>query len=308
MTAAGSLLVLGTAQLGGSYGIANRSGIPSQEAAVAMVEAALEGGIDTFDTASGYGASEEVLGRALATLGVAEHVHVVTKVLPMAPEVLADAGLARAAIEASLDRSRERLRLATLPTVLFHREEDAVHLPALAELRYAGWCEHIGVSVSNFAGPAAGFARTPGVDALQVPLNVFDRRHLEGGTLAAAQQNGVTVYVRSVFLQGLVLMPEEQIHPQLHDIIPARRAVHSLAAEAGLSPAELAVRYVLSQPGDVRLVLGAETLEQVRANVVLASSGPLPADLVAATDAVVGDLRRFLVTPNDWVGLIPPGS
>ena len=58
----------------------------------------------------------------------------------------------------------------------------------------------------------------------------------------------------------------------------------------------------------MRLVLGAETLEQVRANVVLASSGPLPADLVAATDAVVGDLRRFLVTPNDWVGLIPPGS
>jgi aryl-alcohol dehydrogenase-like predicted oxidoreductase len=308
VTEPSSLLVLGTAQLGGAYGIANSSGAPSQDAAVAMVEAALEGGIDTFDTASGYGASEDVLGRALATLGVAEDVHVVTKVLAMAPEVVADESLARAAIEASLEHSRERLGLTTLSTVLFHREEDAAHLSALAELRRAGWCQNIGVSVGNFPGLASELARTPEVDAVQVPLNVFDRRHLEGGTLAAAQHAGVTVYVRSVFLQGLVLMPEERIHPLLRDIIPTRRAVHALAAEAGLSPAEFAVRYVLAQPGDVRLVLGAETVEQVRANVALASGGPLPADLVAATDVVVGDLRRFLVTPNDWVGRIPPGS
>ena len=53
-------LCLGTAQLGSAYGIANTVGQPTRAAAIEMVQFAVKQGIRWFDTAQGYGESEEV--------------------------------------------------------------------------------------------------------------------------------------------------------------------------------------------------------------------------------------------------------
>lgn len=63
-------LVLGTAQLGMSYGIANKTGLPDLATATAIVQTAWESGICEFDTAQAYGKSEQVLSQALSELGV----------------------------------------------------------------------------------------------------------------------------------------------------------------------------------------------------------------------------------------------
>lgn len=57
-----SALSLGTVQLGLSYGINNADGKPSQETANAILNAAIDGGINTLDTAGAYGDSEVVIG------------------------------------------------------------------------------------------------------------------------------------------------------------------------------------------------------------------------------------------------------
>ena len=77
MTALG----LGTAQLGVAYGISNRSGRPSEAEASAILECALEQGIDTIDTAPAYGESEALLGRLLPA---GADVRIVTKTEPLA--------------------------------------------------------------------------------------------------------------------------------------------------------------------------------------------------------------------------------
>ena len=75
-------LVLGTAQLGMSYGIANSMGQPDQDVANAIVREAWDSGICKFDTAQAYGDSERVLGAALNVLGVVSVAKVISKLDP----------------------------------------------------------------------------------------------------------------------------------------------------------------------------------------------------------------------------------
>jgi aryl-alcohol dehydrogenase-like predicted oxidoreductase len=117
-------LILGTAQLGQPYGIANKSGQPDQTTATAIVQAALDGGVSTFDTAQGYGQSEIVLGSALKQLRAADKVKIISKLSPTL--TLADAGRLSSSVRNSLDR----LGVSMLYCCMFHREE---HLSLLNE-------------------------------------------------------------------------------------------------------------------------------------------------------------------------------
>src|SRR5580692_73797 len=128
-----SRMILGTVQFGMPYGVANRTGQPEYRDVVKIVAAAIEGGVNCFDTAASYGTSEQVLGQALRELNAAERATVVTKVRPLNPVELADPALAAQAIEDSVAESRRRLRLDCLPIVLFHREADAQYSDVLAD-------------------------------------------------------------------------------------------------------------------------------------------------------------------------------
>ncbi|MBC8113282.1 MAG: aldo/keto reductase [Candidatus Saccharimonas sp.] len=295
-----SRLMLGTVQFGMPYGVANRTGQPEYRDVLAIVAAAVEGGVNCFDTAAAYGTSEEVLGRALHELGVADQVVIVTKIRPLSPAELSDSTLASRAIEQSVADSRRRLRLDCLPVVLFHREPDAVHRNVLDELQANGWVRHVGVSCDNRPGPAAEFVAGGNMSALQLPGNVLDQRHQRSGIFREAASQGVAVFLRSVYLQGLLVMPEHDIPPELRDVVPVRRKLELLAGEAGLSLAELALRYMLSQGGIMCVITGVETVAQVRDNLAIFDRGPLPTDLLAAIDAVSIELPETTITPSLW--------
>lgn len=295
-----SRLMLGTVQFGQPYGVANRVGQPDYGDVVAILAAAIDGGVTCFDTAAAYGTSEEVLGRALREVRAMDRVTVVTKVRGLSPEEKACPTLAAHAIEASVERSRRRLGLDRLPMVLFHREADAVHLDRLLELRDRGWISEVGVSCDNRPGPAADLAARAGVAALQIPTNILDLRHPRAGSFAAAADRGVAVFVRSVYLQGLLLMPEAEIPVPLRPVVPARRALEAIASRAGMSLAELAVRCMLGLPGTTSLVMGVDTVAQLRENVAIVARGPLEADLATAVAAAAPDLPETVVSPQFW--------
>jgi len=295
-----SRLMLGTVQFGMPYGIANRTGQPNFEDIVAIVSAAVEGGVTCFDTAAAYGCSEEVLGRVLHALAMVGRVIVVTKVRALTPEELDSPTMAERAIIESVAESRRRLMLDCLPIVLFHRESDAAYMETLFTLREKGWISHCGVSCDNRPGPAARFIADDMASALQVPANILDRRHSGSGVFEQAQSKNVAIFIRSVYLQGLLVMPEDQIPRTLQPIIPARRALSSLADEAGMSLAELALRYMLSQPGVTSVLTGVETIQQVHENLAMFARGRLTDDVLAAIDRTELPLAEQLLTPAQW--------
>ncbi len=296
-----SRLMLGTVQFGLPYGIglANRSGQPSYETARSIIAAAYEGGVNCFDTAAGYGTSEEVIGQALAELGICDKVAVVTKVVHLAQD-LSSARAAEEAITASVLRSLKRLRLETLPVCLFHQENDFRYAGILLKLKEKGLVRHIGASVSFRPDVCAEILGSGLVEAIQVPANVFDHRYDRAGIFSEASKSGVAVFVRSVYLKGLIFLSDEETLPELSPIIPVRRRLKILAAEAGMGLAELAVRYDLSIPGATSVLVGVDSVEQMRQNLALFSKGPLDAGLVRAIDDAVPDLPEAVITPYFW--------
>jgi aryl-alcohol dehydrogenase-like predicted oxidoreductase len=283
--------MLGTVQFGLEYGIANESGKPSFDRVCEIVKTAFEGGVTALDTAAAYGTSEEVLGAALERLGLREAMTVVSKVPPIPDGTDVEA---ERFIERSLRESLRRLRLGRLAVCLLHREEDLRHLPLLEKMVGRGLTDGVGVSLDSnrFLAEAAS------VRYLQLPCNLLDRRF--DAFWPVAMQKRIHVFARSVYLQGLLLMPEARIRPNLSAVIPVRRDLEAVARETGCTMAELCMRYVLSNPAVASVLTGVDTPEQMRENLRVAALGPLPAAVLGRVQACVPDLPEPLVRPALW--------
>ncbi len=286
-----SRLMLGTVQFGLEYGVANVAGKPSFDSVCEIIKTAYEGGVRALDTAAAYGTSEEVVGRALEQLGLREAMTVVSKVPPIDAKNDAEA---ERLIEQSVLRSLQRLRLKRLEVCLLHREEDIRYMPLMVKMVDKGLIGGAGVSLDSdrYLAQAASACN------IQLPHNVLDRRF--DSFWPVAVQNKIHVFCRSVYLQGLLLMPEEKIRPGLAEVIPVRRTLEEIAAQAGYTMSELCMRYVLSNPAISSVLTGVDTVAQMRENLRLAALGPLPVEVLERVRSCVPELPESLIRPALW--------
>lgn len=296
-----SRLMLGTVQFGMPYGIANTRGQPDYRRAVEICEVALEAGIRSFDTAAAYGSSEEVLGRALRELGALDDAFIVTKARHLQAEERANPVEAGRAIERSVQASRRRLGLDCIPLVMFHHQSDAVHAHALDNLRERGWLRQIGFSLVD--PPVSPLSIDSRFTAVQVPGNLLDRWLRNPAIAASLSRPGLGVFIRSVYLQGLLVMPLESVPAHLADVLPIRRRLAAIALEGGMTEAEMALRYVLGLNVAKRVLVGVETPEQLRGNIRMARKGPLPPNILADIAAAVADVNERILAPSGWSAL-----
>jgi aryl-alcohol dehydrogenase-like predicted oxidoreductase len=168
-----SKLTLGTVQFGLDYGVANSFGKPSYETARNIISKAFDSGVTAFDTAAAYGESEKVLGRAFDELGIAGSVVPITKTAHI-PEETRDAEAERL-FEASILSSLSNLRLDSLPLLLMHTEKDIRYWNAIRKFRDKGLAARLGISIDT-AAAADSALNLDGVEAIQVPMNILDRR------------------------------------------------------------------------------------------------------------------------------------
>jgi aryl-alcohol dehydrogenase-like predicted oxidoreductase len=306
----GAAFVLGTAQLGRSYGAANTLGMPDEAAAGALIDAALEGGVTILDTARAYGAAEERLGRALQRRPAGASVTVVTKLDPLdGLSPVTPAAEAVRAAQASLDASRRALRRDRLDTVLLHRAEigdlwKGAVWRLLREDRTAGRIGRIGVSTTTPAETLRALA-DPDVDALQFPTNPLDHRWRDAGLRKALSRRGdVTVHVRSVLLQGLLAGSPGTRWPSVPEPwTPVRLTAlfAGLAAELGRAgPVDLCLAFVRALPRIDGIVVGTESVAQLRANLGYFSRPPLTADELALVIDRMPEFPETFLDPSRW--------
>ena len=303
-----SRMTLGTVQLGlERYGIANTTGRPEAEAAAELVRSAVWHGVTAIDTAQAYGLAEARIGQALSTLppGLAQ---VVTKLSPMKwlDETATDE-MVRTAVEQSVFASCHGLRCRSLEVLLLHsaehlRSHGGRVLKAVKALKERGVIRELGVSVYT---PEQALETLQDAELLhlQIPTNLMDRRWDRAGVPAAlAQRPEVTVYARSAFLQGALLLPPER-WPQ----VAAGRAqawcaqLDRLVAELGRqSRADLCIAHVLAQPWIDSVVLGMETAAQLQTNLQLVRQPPLSAEALRAIEAAFADVPDTVLNPSLW--------
>jgi aryl-alcohol dehydrogenase-like predicted oxidoreductase len=296
--------VLGTAQLGSAYGVTNTAGAPTPDRVRAMLSAAVDVGVTTVDTAAAYGNSEEALGDALAADAGLGALWPITKLEPLEGwRALDERSLVRA-VRSSVDRSRLRLRLDRLPLLLLHRPEQrtargGIVWSVLRAMVDEGRVASLGVSVYQPDDALAAIA-DPVVACIQVPINPLDTRHLDASVPDRARAAGTALFVRSVFLQGLLVatrLPATGFPAALRPYLDAFRRA---ARRRGRSPGQLAVAFARSAGSPAGLVLGAETVDQVRANAKLWRHPPLSADEREELLAEVGRPPLALPDTTSW--------
>lgn len=292
-----SRLMLGTAQFGLDYGIANVMGQPSYETARDIMACAWEGGVNSFDTAAGYGTSEEVIGRAISELGIADRVIIATKVSYRSHEISPDD--ADRKMEDSVVNSLKRLRLDILPICLIHLEDNFCYMDSLLKLKDRGLVRYVGCSTMTPA-KTLEIIRSGLVDAVQIPTSILDHRFVEAGVISEAASRNVAVFTRSIYLQGLLVMDEESTPQDLVNVIPYRQRLRALAQENGMTLRELAVSYILSLDGVACAVVGVDSVEQMKENLELFSRQPLDKTLLEAVNDAVQGIPEHILNPTTW--------
>lgn len=293
-----SRLVLGAAQLGMPYGIANCIGPPDPETAVEMVSVAHHRGVRYFDTAQDYGVSETVLGNVFTKLDIGGDVLVVSK---LGKAVHADD---RTQIMGSIAASLSRLRLQRLWGLFLHQEEQLTEWPrtlgsTLLEAKEVGRIGHVGVSVYTVECAMRALA-AEGIDSIQVACNVFDRRMRRSGVLDRARVLGKSIFVRSIYLQGLALLEPQHVPERIFKAAEAVNAYKAFCQTHGLDRGRFAVDHVRWMAPGSRLVIGAESVQQVINNCEFVEAEAIPPDIHQAWDDLWPDDHGNLIDPRVW--------
>jgi aryl-alcohol dehydrogenase-like predicted oxidoreductase len=259
-------------------------------AAMAAVSAAVDAGINFFDTADvyGLGVSEERLSRAL---GCRRHEMVIATKVGVRWDVPAGGGRARTYrdtrsryLQTAVEASLRRLSLDALPLLYIHWPDPATPLletvSTLERLKAAGKVRHL--ALSNFSSDQiADVHRVMPLAAVQVEYNLLNQ-HAAREILPVCRKLSIPVVAFGSLAQGLltgkfssaVTFPEtDRRHRLTHfrgaALTAGLATVDALRCDAAArrkTLAQLAIDFVLSTPGVACAVVGAKTPQQIRQN------------------------------------------
>ncbi len=288
----------------------------TEESAIAVVNAALDAGITTFDTADVYAqtGAESVLGRALRGQR-REGLEIMTKVFwPTGPGAN-DRGLSRKHIVESCEASLRRLGTDHIDVYQAHRYDAHTPLPetlrAFDDLVRSGKVLYVGVSEwrAEQISAAVAIADDMGLDRIvsNQPQYSMLWRVIETEVLPVCDQAGIGQVVWSPLAQGVLTGKYEPGQPfpegsraadpagggsiarwLTDDVLTRVQRLRAVAADAGLSMPQLAIAWVLGSRSVSAAIVGASRPEQIT-EVAAASGIVLDDDVRAAIDAVLGD-------------------
>ena len=284
-------LALGTAQFGLDYGVTNSRGKILETEAKAILANAQSRGIDLLDTAALYGESEMVLGKILP----ANHkFKIVTKT----------GGDLRYSFLTSL----ERLKQKKLYGLLFHRPQDLLSgsgpkLYADASLlKKEGFVKKIGVSVYD-PEETRKILNKYDLDIIQLPINVFDQRFIQDGTLKELLSRKIEIHMRSIFLQGLLL--QDSLPDYFEPLRPTAARYHKTLKAKGLTPLQGALSFASGLGVDYGIV-GVSSLPEWEEINRAFSLIARPMEVIGFRDFACQDEK--MVNPTFWPALKVAGG
>lgn len=272
-------LVLGTVQFGLQYGV-NSAGRPSEDAVKGILSAAAKGGIDTLDTSSAYGNSEEILGECTTP---EEGFKIVSK-FPKGETSVGE----------MFNSSLKRLKVDKLYGYLLHHFEVYKNNPKVWDefvaLKESAKVKKIGFSLYNPEELQFILDKKSPFDLIQVPFNIFDKKFLP--LMKEVHETGVEIHVRSTFLQGLFFKDRETLPEKLKPMKKYLLQLDEFSKQSGLSISEIALNYNLQNPYIDGVLIGVDNVEQLKTN--LASVKDTPVDIEIEVK------EQELLNPVNW--------
>ncbi len=254
-----SKLSLGTVQFGLDYGIANNAGQPAINDVKEIIDFVLDSGINCFDTASAYGNSEEVLGKVL---NKNKTTYIVSKL--SSDDFLLD-------FEKHVDQSLEKLNIKSLYAILLHDSKLLSNWgksfdTSIAKLIRSKKIKYFGVSIYT-EDDFNNALDNDTITFIQVPFNVFDQRAIKYNWLKRAKEKNKLIFIRSVYLQGLVFMNQDTLPKKLQAAGKYLDLFKKYCEKLNVSNSTLALAFVNSIAQESIILFGCDSLLQAQQNI-----------------------------------------
>jgi len=251
-------IILGTAQIGSNYGLSNETIFNFSEKEK-IIHQAYKIGVRTIDTAIAYEKSEEVLGE----IGIKDW-NIITKI----PTFQSHEFEMKTWIRKEVDNSMNRLRISKLEAVLFHnsnqfRSHDKKDLYlGLKNIQEEGLINKIGFSIYEIE-QAEFLIDNFDFQILQVPYNIFDRRFEDKEIIKKCKKSGIEIHVRSIFLQGLLLMNENRIPLKFKKWNHLFEKWHSFLDDNKINALDACLALVLNNDNFNKIIVGIDNIHQL---------------------------------------------
>lgn len=295
-------LCLGTVQFGMDYGIKNQK-MPELQDSINMLDYATQNGIDNIDTAFAYGCAEDVVGTFLNKKTIArDKLFIISKFKPNELDNVKPENYQKV-IEENLEKSLKRLNTDYLDSYLLHSSRYAFNdeiLAALYNVKKAGKIRHCGVSV-YYPDEAKKCLNSDLVDFIQLPFSIFDQRMSNDGVFElAAKLKNTQMHSRSAFIQGLILMDENDVPEFLSGAKPIIRKIDILCKKYNISRIKLALLFVKQFESISHLVFGVDNLEQLKENIKIFEED-FSKDILEEIAQEFKNIDTNIVMPSLWV-------
>jgi len=268
-----SKIALGSVQFGVDYGINSLNGKLDTRDVKDILEYAYSQNIDLLDTAPSYEKSENILGDADI-----QNFKVVTKTRVFSNPLIGTYEVNL--IKKDFFNSLKNLKKESVYGVLVHNADDLMKpggqkiFEQLVALKQDKKIEKIGVSVYDNNQLKLVITNFD-IDLVQLPYNIFDRRMVDNGMLLLLQTRGIEVHARSVFLQGLLLMTEQNRPSKFKDWNALWRIWHEWLNDNKITALEATIRHAIFTPEISKVLVGVDSLVQLK-EIISASDGFLP--------------------------------
>ena len=286
-------LCLGSVQWGSSYGISNTNGQTEPNEVLKILNEARLKGIQMVDTATSYGMAESVLGNYDLNL-----FSIVTKTPRFEKKIITKLDAEKLINE--FKQSLQKLNIDSCYGLLLHHKEEifkkgSEHLIfALNELKSSGLVKKIGISIYDSTKVNEVVEKLK-PDIIQLPLNVLDQRVIQDGTLKDLKSNNIEIHARSIFLQGLLLMPYEKIPIFFKKWSHKFKEWERICLEKKMNFVEVALNFVINQKDVDYCIIGIESLKQLR-QCILATEKTIKIDV---SELACKDIE--LINPTKWI-------
>jgi len=257
-----SKLALGTVQFGLDYGVSNPLGKTPQAEVSQILTYAFERGIQVLDSSCNYGDAEQAIGNYQQY-----PFNIITKTPVFGHTAITSADQAK--IVAQFQQSQALMPSHQVQSLLLHHGENLLNkngewlYQTLLELKQQGLVKHIGVSIYN-AQQLRQIIEHFDIDIVQLPFNVLDQQLLHNGVFQQLHKQDIQIHVRSVFLQGLLLMPLAQLPSYFSPIKPLLMRLANYLEQHNTSALTLAYRFVEQIPEITNIICGVNSLAQLK--------------------------------------------
>ena len=288
-----SKLSLGTVQFGLDYGIANNTGQPKVHDVKEIIDFVLDSGINCFDTASAYGNSEEVLGEVLNK----------DKTSYIISKLSSDAFIQD--FEKNIDQSIQKLNVKSLYAILLHDSKLLSNWvtsfdDSITKLIDSKKIKYFGVSIYT-EDDFNNALNNDAITFIQVPFNIFDQRAIKYNWFKRAKAKNKLIFIRSVYLQGLVFMNKDSLPENLQQAGNYLDILKSYCDTLGVSAGTLALSFVNSVAKESLILFGCDNLLQAQQNIdTFNKLEDLSASVISEIYESFKDIPEAIFNPTRW--------